>query len=52
VMTYSAESWTLTTTQIEKKRRETHVKIDGSADFYELITKIGLPTEKLEKEQR
>ena len=51
VMTYSAESWTLTTTQIEKKRRETHVKIDGSADFYELITK-GLPIEKLEKEQR
>jgi len=28
------------------------MKIDDTADCYKLITKIGLPTEKLEKEQR
>jgi len=32
--------------------RYTHVKIYGSADCYELITKLGLSTENLEKEQR
>jgi len=48
-MTYSAQSWTLTT-EIEMKIDA--CENDGSADCYELITKIGLPTEKLEKEQR
>ena len=40
VITYSAESWTFTT---EIERRQTHVKVDDTADCYKLITKVGLP---------
>jgi len=43
------QSWTLTT-EIETKIDA--CENDGSADCYELITNIGLPTEKLEEEQR
>ena len=39
-------------TDNKSREEDRQVKIDGSADYYELITKIGLPTEKLEKQQR